>query len=414
MADSVTCAYPLSGMYNTTTRYTYYVGILILLIGPAKPWFAVAPATNAAIYSSTTALHSLLMASQPRSRSAPFDVDAVYAILINVLGIGPALYISLLPKTLVRGWIRVLAINWSICLVIGMVSASIAVSRPPPVFEPCIGTNSGAILVQPRDLDLDNFTCAYPCFEPSLASNLRSAMDVKAISSLPLSSHSGDDEGMGIFTRVPLSLSVLLYVSSLFSLVMLYTDLTHATKSTWGLVLASVPLALTSVSCMLVFELELQVRNLPQDESFKNVGQWSVLVNTLMVVLGAIYTGWKPRIRVPGTSHAPDWHYVDPLEEAKLRGFMLSDMAPDAPAAAAAANRGTMRMSQNDVEPPPPTEGFPGERLSRHVHKEGCSFEQTRHLDLEASRMMPYLDYLPPGVFRSTPLEELLKESGFL
>jgi hypothetical protein len=48
MADSVTCAYPLSGMYGTTTTYTYYAGILLLLIGPAKAWFAIASATNAA------------------------------------------------------------------------------------------------------------------------------------------------------------------------------------------------------------------------------------------------------------------------------------------------------------------------------------------------------------------------------
>jgi hypothetical protein len=94
MAHFVTCAYPLSGMYSATARYTYYTGILLLLIEPAKPWVAIAPATKAVIYSSVVTFHSIIMASQPRSRPAPFDVDAVYAIMINILGIGPAFYIA--------------------------------------------------------------------------------------------------------------------------------------------------------------------------------------------------------------------------------------------------------------------------------------------------------------------------------
>jgi hypothetical protein len=338
------------------------------------------------------------MASQARSRSAPFDVDVLYAIMTTVLGIGPALYISLLPDAIVLRWIRVLTFSWSIWLLVGIVAAIVAVSRPLPVFEPCIGVNSGAILVQPRDLDLANFTCVYPCFEPSLASNIRGPMEVKAISSFNLSPLCGDEvllvsyvlpASLGLCACVPLCLSSI------------YTDFRNELKSGWRLIFASAPLTLASILYMLMFEAGLQLRNLPLDESFRNVGQWSVLVNTSMVILGAICTGWKPRIRIPGMSLASDWHIVDPIEELKLRGSMLSDIAP-------VTNQG-MTIRQNYV--PPPTDGFPGERLSRAVHT--CYSEQAR-LDLEASRIMPYIDDVPPQVYTEKIISVLLEESGIL
>lgn len=142
MADFVTCAYPLSGMYSTTSRYTYYTGILLLLIGPAKPWVAIAPATNAVIYFSAVTFHSIFKASQPRNHSAPFDADALYAIMINILASGPALYIASFPNAIVGRWIRAIIFSWGIWLVAGTASAIVAVYRPLPMYDGCIAVNS--------------------------------------------------------------------------------------------------------------------------------------------------------------------------------------------------------------------------------------------------------------------------------
>src|SRR5882757_4872858 len=142
------------------------------------------------------------------------------------------------------------------------------------------------------------------------------------------------------------------------------------------------------------------MRNFPQGESIRNAYQWSVLINTVMVISGAIYTGWKPRIRIPGMPFASYWHVVDPMEELKLRGSLLSDMAPG-------PNHG-MTIGQNDAEAL--IDRFPGRRLSKCPHP--CSFEQAQ-LNAEASEMMPYTD-VPPTFSHAEVVAAILSESGFL
>ncbi|EXJ66694.1 uncharacterized protein A1O5_10365 [Cladophialophora psammophila CBS 110553] len=222
------------------------------------------------------------MASQPRSRSAPFDVDALYAAIINTLSIGPALYNSCLPGVAVFRWIRILTFSWSVCLFIGMVSAVIAISRPLPIFEPCATMNSVAILTQPRDLDIANFTCVYPCFESSLASNIRAALEVGAIQSFNLSSLSDDEIAGGSFVDELKWMSRALYTSLSTSLVVTRLALRFKVKHRWELTLTSTPLAFASMLSILILEQKLRIPNFPQGESFRNADQWSVLINAVM------------------------------------------------------------------------------------------------------------------------------------
>lgn len=87
-------------------------------------------------------------------------------------------------------------------------------------------------------------------------------------------------------------------------------------KRGWGLLYPASSLAPGVILSILALELGLKILapNIPQGESFMNVGQWSALINTVMVISGAVYTGWKPRIRMRGMRFASYWHVVDSLE----------------------------------------------------------------------------------------------------
>ncbi|EHY58366.1 hypothetical protein HRR83_007268 [Exophiala dermatitidis] len=331
--SQINCVYPISGTYGPLPRFLYYVTLVFAIFGRRREWLVIGALVSALTYAGTAAIHMMALV---KSKQGVFDLDIMAAWA--VLSTGALAYIGIIhwSSTLRDSRARIVMIFWGflvgVGLVIGRAILFDAESSPP---EPACYSSKGKLLEYPMELISPEFNCTYKCF--SLSKPMRQQSEIQAVPrslvdntksrsayvlvgpiqfaayaalSIDVQNHTpsmlcqrivlsylihpGQREEMA---KTVYNASMERWYGGYFALLG-YVGRIHWDWKKFCLCSIVIPYLCLSlivdalclplmVANIVVNEITLLSNNMPVNESNRAVGQWSPIVNSMLVVIAA-------------------------------------------------------------------------------------------------------------------------------
>ena len=142
----IQCAYPISGTYGPTPRYTFYVLAIFTVLMRRSAWIGTAALGSVMVYSATAAVHAIVLVAL-RTKLVPADLSNYMIVLAEGTttsggegGLGNALWLPVLPmawdndgdpvlawsSTIKRSKAKAVIFLWSGLLLIGTICALVS------------------------------------------------------------------------------------------------------------------------------------------------------------------------------------------------------------------------------------------------------------------------------------------------
>jgi hypothetical protein len=176
-AKRIICVYPLSGQYSLLNRLLYYALIIVAVFGHSHLWLVTGPLAYVMTYSSTAAVHAVIMAGV--SKNGLFDIDALGAWAVISVGC-----LAVLPMFIKSEIIRESEYSpvfgfWGTLVAVGAICSIVSTHRQYPDELECRSSTSLQLLTSQAQLFDQSFNCSYTCF--AYSQPLRPTSEIIAI-----------------------------------------------------------------------------------------------------------------------------------------------------------------------------------------------------------------------------------------
>jgi hypothetical protein len=183
-ANRILCVYPLSGQYSLLNRLLYYALIVFAVVGHSHPWLVTGPLAYIMTYSSTAAVHALIMAVVSEKGLLDIDVLGTWAIIsIGCLAVLPIFTTS---KAISESQYSPVFGFWGTLMSIGVICSLVSIHREYPDELECRSSTNMLLTSQAQLLD-HTFNCSYTCFGSSQP--LRATSEIAIISKKAIFGH---------------------------------------------------------------------------------------------------------------------------------------------------------------------------------------------------------------------------------
>ncbi|KFY70852.1 hypothetical protein V499_08912 [Pseudogymnoascus sp. VKM F-103] len=183
-ANRILCVYPLSGQYSLLNRLLYYALIVFAVVGHSHPWLVTGPLAYIMTYSSTAAVHALIMAIVSEKGLLDIDVLGTWAIIsIGCLAVLPIFTTS---KAISESQYSPVFGFWGTLMSIGVICSLVSIHREYPDELECRSSTNMLLTSQAQLLD-HTFNCSYTCFGSSQP--LRATSEIAIISKKAIFGH---------------------------------------------------------------------------------------------------------------------------------------------------------------------------------------------------------------------------------
>ncbi|OBT77577.1 hypothetical protein VF21_04549 [Pseudogymnoascus sp. 05NY08] len=177
-ANSILCVYPLSGQYSLLNRLLYYALTVFAVVGHSHPWLVTGPLAYIMTYSSTAAVHALIMAVVSENGLLDIDVLGTWAIIsIGCLAVLPIFTTS---RAISESQYSPVFGFWGTLMSIGVICSLVSIHREYPDELECRSSTNMQLLTSQAQLLDHTFNCSYTCFESSQP--LRATSEIAIIS----------------------------------------------------------------------------------------------------------------------------------------------------------------------------------------------------------------------------------------
>lgn len=184
-ANRILCVYPLSGQYSLLNRLLYYALIVFAVVGHSHPWLVTGPLAYIMTYSSTAAVHALIMAVVSEKSLLDIDVLGTWAIIsIGCLAVLPIFTTS---KAISESQYSPVFGFWGTLMSIGVICSLVSIHREYPDELECRSSTSMELLTSQAQLADQIFNCTYTCFGSSQP--LRATSEITIISKKAIFGH---------------------------------------------------------------------------------------------------------------------------------------------------------------------------------------------------------------------------------
>ncbi|KFZ14992.1 hypothetical protein V502_05822 [Pseudogymnoascus sp. VKM F-4520 (FW-2644)] len=184
-ANRILCVYPLSGQYSLLNRLLYYALIVFAVVGHSHPWLVTGPLAYIMTYSSTAAVHALIMAVVSENSLLDIDVLGTWAIIsIGCLAVLPIFTTS---KAISESQYSPVFGFWGTLMSIGVICSLVSIHREYPDELECRSSTNMQLLTSQAQLLDDTFNCSYTCFGSSQP--LRATSEIAIISKKAIFGH---------------------------------------------------------------------------------------------------------------------------------------------------------------------------------------------------------------------------------
>jgi hypothetical protein len=289
----MTCFYPLSGQYATLPRILYYVSLIFTIFGHNWLWLVAGAASSAMVFSSTAAVHSVILVTTPRKPNIPYDVDAIGTYVITSIGLIMVVPILTFSRTMRKDSVRHLIRLWGVVMLVGTACSIASFIRVWPEEEVCTSQTTGQNLTSPVQLSSADFTCIYSCF--TTHNIIRNRNDIVAV---PLGGINSDQMLNLVSTAGAIS---LLCFSNLIYFIRHQpgpgqspiTPRGNRAGICWLVSALISPLMfITAIGSAEVF---FGLSGVPSSETPNLVGQWSVMLGAGLIIIGVSVDKWFDR-----------------------------------------------------------------------------------------------------------------------
>ncbi|OBT61982.1 hypothetical protein VE03_08641 [Pseudogymnoascus sp. 23342-1-I1] len=183
-ANRILCVYPLSGQYSLLNRLLYYALIIFAVAGHSHPWLVTGPLAYIMTYSSTAAVHALIMAIVSENGLLDIDVLGTWAIIsIGCLAVLPIFTTS---KAISESQYSPVFGFWGTLMSIGVICSLVSIHREYPDELECRSSTMQLLTSEAQLLD-HTFNCSYTCFGSSQP--LRATSEIAIISKKAIFGH---------------------------------------------------------------------------------------------------------------------------------------------------------------------------------------------------------------------------------
>lgn len=161
--DRMMCAFQLSGNYCVMNRALYYALIFFSVIGHSHVWLVAGALASALTYSSTAAIHAVVLAGA--TSNGIFDID-----MLGTWAIVSVACMAVLPIFTLSSAIRESVFSpvfgfWGTLVAIGAICDIITFTRSYPAEPACLSmAHNPQLLTNPGQLADPSFNCTYACF----------------------------------------------------------------------------------------------------------------------------------------------------------------------------------------------------------------------------------------------------------
>jgi hypothetical protein len=184
-ANRILCVYPLSGQYSLLNRLLYYALIVFAVVGHSHPWLVTGPLAYIMTYSSTAAVHALIMAVVSENGLLDIDVLGTWAIIsIGCLAVLPIFTTS---KAISESQYSPVFGFWGTLMSIGVICSLVSIHREYPDELECRSSTNMELLTSQAQLLDHTFNCSYTCFGSSQP--LRATSEIAIISKKAIFGH---------------------------------------------------------------------------------------------------------------------------------------------------------------------------------------------------------------------------------
>ena len=177
--SQISCVFAISGSYGLLPRLLYYVTLVLAIFGRSKEWLIIGALVSALTYAGTAAIHLMALCT---SKSGVFDLDVMAAWAI--LSTGALGYIGMFhwSSTLRYSNAKWIMICWGMLVGVGLIfGRAVLFDSPAPDTEPACYSTSGKLLEYPIELISPEFKCTYHCF--SISKPMRHKSEIIAVPS---------------------------------------------------------------------------------------------------------------------------------------------------------------------------------------------------------------------------------------
>ncbi|KFY04792.1 hypothetical protein V491_09261 [Pseudogymnoascus sp. VKM F-3775] len=184
-SNRILCVYPLSGQYSLLNRLLYYALIVFAVVGHSHPWLITGPLAYIMTYSSTAAVHALIMAVVSENSLLDIDVLGTWAIIsIGCLAVLPIFTTS---KVISESQYSPIFGFWGTLMSIGVICSLVSLHREYPDELECRSSTSMELLTSQAQLSDHTFNCTYACFGSSQP--LRATSEITIITKKAIFGH---------------------------------------------------------------------------------------------------------------------------------------------------------------------------------------------------------------------------------
>ncbi|EAS34441.3 uncharacterized protein CIMG_05465 [Coccidioides immitis RS] len=332
--DTVICVYPISGQYGSLPRVLYYVSLVVGIVGRYQQWLVIGALASALSYAGSTAIHMLALT---KSRAPVFDLDILGAWAILTTGCMAFAAMVHWSSALRQSGGKLVIVLWGGLIGIGCITGRSLLLDVHSDAEPACRSANGDLLTSTSELVSPLFKCTYKCF--SAKTPMRQTNEITAI---PTDQLLGTYANLGVVLIVPIIAAaqksvafnwsqhtpsyactaiVMTCINSSLNL-RLSQNTYNAACQTWygGYILlfhymckakfklglkkflmvsivapimffdlffdlAALPLFVANI---IFNELNLLKTNIPVEEEYSSVGQWSPVVSAALVLAASV------------------------------------------------------------------------------------------------------------------------------
>ncbi|WEW57025.1 hypothetical protein PRK78_002484 [Emydomyces testavorans] len=343
--DTVICVYPISGQYGLLPRLVYYITLVLGIVGRYQRWLVMGALASALSYAGATAIHMLAL---PTSRTPVFDLDILAAWAVLTTGCLAFAALVHWSSALRHSEGRIVIILWGALVGIGCITGRSLLLDVHSDAEPACRSSAGDLLTSRSELASPKFNCTYKCFDAK--SPMRQTNEVTAI---PTNQLLGTYANLGVVLLVPILAAaqkaltfnltphtpsqactslVMVYVNSSLNLRLSQSTYNAACESWYGgyillfhyarkarfklgvkkrlvtlivfpLIFLDLLFDLTAaplfIANIIFNELNLLKTDLPMEEGYSSVGQWSPIVSAVLVLIASLInrfvSWWKTK-----------------------------------------------------------------------------------------------------------------------
>ncbi|KAI1936925.1 hypothetical protein LOZ66_004434 [Ophidiomyces ophidiicola] len=339
--DTVICVYAISGQYGLLPRVLYYSSLVLGILGRYQRWLVMGALASALSYAGSTAIHMLAML---KSRTPVFDLDILAAWAVLTTGCLAFAGLVHWSSALRQSEARIVIVIWGVLIGMSCIVGRALLLDIHSDALPACRSPAGELLTTAAELASNQFNCTYTCFTAKTA--MRQPDEIRVI---PTERLLGTYANLGAILIGPVlaaahksvsynlsphtpsyvcTMMVMAYINSTLHMRLSQSTYNTACRTWYGgyillfqymrramfkgglkrllVALIVVPLLFLDllfdiltpplfIANIVFNELNLMKPNLPVEEDYSSVGQWSPVVSAALVLIASLinqYVGW--------------------------------------------------------------------------------------------------------------------------